>query len=69
MSNKEEIEDFQMFGDCYVYCNQHLNVHKTGWCTVSVRNKISLGKFENTHQGLLDALNKAEEFGLKIYKP
>jgi len=26
----------------FVYCNQHLRVHSTGWCTVDPHNKIPM---------------------------
>jgi len=36
-------EDEIEFGrNVFVYCNQHMGVHKTGWCTVSNRNKVKL---------------------------
>jgi len=35
--------DFLAFGDDWVYCNQHLRPHSTGWCSVGVRDKIGLG--------------------------
>lgn len=45
---KEEItKDKQIFGDCYVYCSQHLRPHKTGWCTVHVSEKIKLNAENN----------------------
>ncbi len=44
MSNGEQkTEDSVKFGDdAWVYCDQHLRPHMTGWCTVSVRNKVLL---------------------------
>jgi hypothetical protein len=44
MSNSDEvIEDERVFGkDVWIYCNQHLRPHMTGWCTVAVRNKVAL---------------------------
>lgn len=36
-------EDAKVFGEGrYVYCNQHMHPHTTGWCTVSPRNKTLL---------------------------
>lgn len=36
-------EDARVFGEgTWVYCNQHMRPHQTGWCTVSPRNKIAL---------------------------
>lgn len=40
--NEEPTQDLKTFGDCYVYCSQHLNPHKTGWCTVNVGEKTKL---------------------------
>lgn len=60
---KEPTEDFKEFGDTYVYCNQHLGVHKTGWCTVNVRNKVALGNLPT----VMDAAQKARDFGLVLY--
>ncbi len=55
-------EDARVFGDMYVYCTQHLNAHPTGWCSVSVRDKIGLGV--NT---AAEAYQKCREFGLKLH--
>lgn len=55
-------EDYLTFGDCWVYCNQHLRPHKTGWCTVSVKDKIVLSA--KTEQ---DAYSECVKKGLKIY--
>lgn len=42
--NKPPTEDELAFGkDAWVYCNQHLRTHQTGWCTVSPRDKVGLG--------------------------
>lgn len=36
-------EDVKMFGvNKFVYCEAHVNVHATGWCTVPVRSKHEL---------------------------
>lgn len=36
-------EDARVFGvGAWVYCNQHMRPHLTGWCTVSPRNKTKL---------------------------
>ena len=36
-------EDAKKFGaDVWVYCRQHLRPHQTGWCTVSVDQKVLL---------------------------
>lgn len=37
-------EDVAAFGkDAWIYCSAHRGSHQTGWCTVSVRDKIGLG--------------------------
>lgn len=58
-------EDERVFGkDAWVYCNQHLTAHQTGWCTIGVRDKLGLGIF-----GLSNgkrALEKCREFSLKL---
>ena len=36
-------EDSRIFGEeAWVYCSQHMRPHRTGWCTVSPRNKTAL---------------------------
>jgi hypothetical protein len=43
VETKKLTEDAKYFGEnVWVYCNQHLNPHMTGWCTVDNRNKILL---------------------------
>jgi len=40
---KPPTEDQIAFGrNAWIYCDQHLRPHTTGWCTVPVRNKIKL---------------------------
>ncbi len=56
-------EDQITFGNQWIYCAQHLTVHKTGWCTVSVIDKIALGV--NTQK---DGIEKCRRLGLKLYK-
>lgn len=34
--------DDKVYGTKFVYCGQHLRVHETGWCKISVINKIPL---------------------------
>lgn len=34
--------DDKVYGTKFVYCTQHCRVHETGWCTVSVVDKIPL---------------------------
>jgi hypothetical protein len=56
-------EDETVFGaDAWVYCSQHVKPHQTGWCSVSVRDKIGLG-VDNAQA----AYEKCRAFGLKIY--
>jgi hypothetical protein len=56
-------DDEKAFGvGAWVYCSQHRNPHQTGWCTVSVRDKIGLAV-----DSAEAALNKCYDFGLKIY--
>ena len=44
MEQDERTEDEMVFGkDAWVYCNQHMKAHQTGWCTVSARDKVGLG--------------------------
>lgn len=36
-------KDTEVFGEgVWIYCNQHLAPHQTGWCTVSIHNKTLL---------------------------
>jgi hypothetical protein len=36
-------EERETFGEnTWVYCDQHMRPHLTGWCTVGVRNKTKL---------------------------
>lgn len=63
MSNKEETEDQKVFGiNKWVYCNQHMRPHLTGWCTVGVRNKILLNV--STAE---EAMEKCKELKLPVY--
>lgn len=51
----------------WVYCAQHLRPHESGWCTVSLRDKVGLGKFEGSVQEQLQqAGEKCERFGLLV---
>lgn len=43
----------------FVYCQQHLRVHATGWCTVSERDKVPL--HGDTIQ---EAVRQAKDLGL-----
>ena len=55
-------DDYIAFGpDQFVYCGSHRRPHRTGWCTVSVSNKLGLGVL--THE---EAVAKCRKFGLKL---
>jgi len=54
-------EDFEVFGDQFVYCSQHRRVHKTGWCTVGPEDKVALGV--STQE---EGVNKCRHLGLKL---
>lgn len=42
--NAPPTEDVAAFGkDAWVYCNQHMRAHQTGWCSVAARDKVGLG--------------------------
>lgn len=47
------------FGTLYVYCDEHLRVHSTGWCTVDNYRKVALDFA--TYE---DAQTEAERMGL-----
>ncbi len=56
-------EDERTFGvDAWVYCAQHLRAHKTGWCTVSNRDKT---KLEATTEK--DAAEECRRRGFKLF--
>lgn len=60
----EITEDEKYFGRAVmVYCNQHLRPHSTGWCTVSIDNKIKLEA-----DNIKDAYAECEALGLKVYQ-
>lgn len=66
MDEKEKTEDEIAFGKgAWVYCNQHLNAHQTGWCTVSVRDKVGLGIFG--HENEKSALQKCKDWGFRLH--
>jgi hypothetical protein len=61
---KAPTEDQIAFGrDVWVYCDQHLAAHKTGWCTVAIRNKIKLDA-----QNGEDAYAECKGKGYPLYK-
>jgi hypothetical protein len=56
-------EDERAFGkNAWIYCNQHMRPHQTGWCGVSVRDKVGLGV--DTAEA---AYAKCREWGFPIY--
>jgi hypothetical protein len=56
-------EDTKVFGEnVWVYCNQHLRPHLTGWCTVSLHNKVQLDA-TNVDQ----AFEECKLKGFKLY--
>jgi len=55
-------DDFKAFGDRWVYCGQHLRPHKTGWCTVGVRDKIVLRALNEK-----DAILECREKSYKLF--
>lgn len=58
------VTDHFVFGiNRFVYCDQHLNPHLTGWCSVSHRNKVDLGV-----ETLEEAYEKCKRLGLKLYE-
>lgn len=62
-------EDERVFGkDHWVYCNQHLRPHVTGWCTVDVRNKVGLGIYGNDNENMKKAYSKCREWGFKLFE-
>lgn len=63
---KNETEDV-VLGE-WVYCAQHLRPHRSGWCSVSVDDKLGLGSFPGTdHEQGVAAFSKCRRLGLKLY--
>ena len=61
-------EDAKVFGENqWVYCRQHMKPHATGWCSVSVNDKLGLGISGNDTQAAKDAYEKCREWNLPIY--
>lgn len=57
-------EDEKEFGrKKWIYCDQHLRPHTTGWCTVPNRNKIKLDADNYT-----DAAAECVKHGYTIFK-
>ena len=60
----DEQPDVAAFGrGAWVYCSQHMKPHQTGWCGVSVRDKIGLGV--KTAQ---EAYQKCRDWKLPLYQ-
>jgi hypothetical protein len=60
----EEQPDVEAFGrDVWVYCNQHMKVHLTGWCSVSPRDKIGLGV-----KTVQEGIEKCREWKLPLHQ-
>jgi hypothetical protein len=60
---KQLTEDEQAFGvGAWVYCNQHMRAHQTGWCSVSPRDKVGLGVATGR-----EAYDKCREWGFALY--
>jgi len=56
-------DDFRVFGDQYVYCSNHLTVHKTGWCKDESKYKVALGV--STQE---EGIQKCKSLGLKLHQ-
>jgi len=60
-------EDETIFGHgAWVYCRQHMNAHPTGWCSVSVRDKVGLGLAGTSAEIAQQARAKCQEYGLPL---
>jgi hypothetical protein len=56
-------EDSRYFGEnVWIYCDQHMRPHMTGWCTVSNRNKTLLKATEQ-----VGAYKECLERGFELY--
>ncbi len=70
-TTKPPTEDLVEFGEgTFVYCAQHLAPHRVGWCTVSLMNKVALGKtWLGEPMTVESAVYKCQYLGLKLYQP
>jgi hypothetical protein len=52
----------------WVYCAQHCRPHRSGWCTVSLNDKVGLGPMngDRTTQER-EAVRKCRYLGLFVY--
>lgn len=58
------MEDELVFGkEQLVYCRQHLRPHSTGWCSVSVSEKVGLGTND-----INEAYEKCRRLELYLYE-
>ena len=65
MSTNPNVTDHKVFGEgSWVYCDQHLRPHLTGWCSVSPRNKILLDAQDEE-----SAYAECKAKGYKLYDP
>lgn len=56
-------DDEEQWGpDAWVYCNQHLKPHSTGWCTVDVKDKVCLAVDSQE-----DAYRLCREWGFPLH--
>jgi hypothetical protein len=63
IDTEQKQKDASVFGDdAWIYCDQHLRPHRTGWCSVDVRNKTAL---EATDEKA--AYAECQQRGFKIY--
>lgn len=61
-------EDEAAFGrDAWVYCNQHMRPHQTGWCTVSPRDKVGLGLIGGGAEIAQKAYQKCRDWGFELF--
>lgn len=64
-TQKIQTED-QILGE-WIYCGQHLRPHQSGWCTVSLEDKVGLGPFTGqSEEQLVKATEKCRRLGLKV---
>lgn len=69
MAESIKTEDEVVFGkDQWIYCSQHLRAHTTGWCKVSVRDKLGLGVIGQDREAQKSAFKKCREFKLEIFE-
>lgn len=66
---EKKLTEDVVLGD-WVYCHQHLNAHRSGWCTVSINEKVGLGSFPGAqHEQIVAAAEKCRRLGLLLYDP